>query len=319
MTDFWSSMSQFWDGSFWSGWVMTLIVINYGVILFLFLWAPRVSIPTLEDGTTGHVWANGAIREGLANLPKWWLILSTIGFISAFVYTVRYPAFGEHKGIHQWTSFEQMQEELAVTDAKKAPLLAAIKSTPVLALAQNPQAMQLGERLFDDNCAACHGYDAKGGVTVGAPDLVDNTWEFGGKVSDVVASITHGRSGVMPAWEGQLRYGQIKNVAHYVLSLSGAAHDTAAAAVGKRVFDKNCSVCHGVDGTGNQMLGAPDLADNIWKWGGSLDAIMATIEHGRQGHMPAWDKRLTPDEIHVLAAWVLSHDNTKEALAANGQ
>lgn len=319
MTDFWTAMSQFWDGSFWSGWVMVIAVINYGSILFLFLWAPWVKVPTIEDGTTGHVWANGAVREGLANVPKWWLILSSIAFLSAFFYLILYPGFGSHKGSLEWSSFEQMQQELSVTDARQAPLWDVIKSTPTLELGHNKEAMALGERLFDDNCAACHGYDAKGIATVGAPDLIDNTWEFGGKVSDVVASITHGRSGVMPAWESQLRYGQIKNVANYVLGLSGATHDTAAAAVGKRIFDKNCGVCHGADGTGNQMLGAPDLADNIWKWGGSLEAIMTTIEHGRQGHMPAWDQRLNADEIHVLAAWVLSHDNTKEALAANGK
>lgn len=317
MNEYLTALSKVWSGDFWSWWVMVLVVINYGTILFLFLWGPWVKIPTIEDGTTGHVWANGTLREGLKNLPKWWLLLSTAAFIAAFIYLVRYPGFGgAHEGSLKWTSWGQMHQQIAASTAKQAPLWERVQSQSVLALTKDPEAMRLGKRLFDDNCAACHGLDAKGVATIGAPNLTDNTWLFGGKVDDVVSSITNGRNGVMPAWEGQLRYGQIKNVANYVLSLSGASSDAAAAAAGKRVYDSTCAACHGADAKGNQMLGAPDLVDNIWKWGGSFDTVMTTIEKGRNGHMPAWQARLDPNEIHVLAAWVLSHGNTTEALAA---
>lgn len=319
MSDYLAALDVVWSSDFWSGWVMALVAINYSVILFLFLWAPWVKIPTVKDGTTGHVWSNGAIREGLKKLPRWWLIMSTAAFIGAFLYLVRYPGFGAHEGTLKWTSHQQMQEQIAETNAKMAPLWETIKSQPILELNQAPQAMQLGQRLFDDNCAACHGYDAKGNQVIGAPDLTDNTWLYGGKVKDVVHSITEGRHGVMPAWKNILHYGQIKNVAHYVLSLSGASHDSGAADVGKEVFDTSCIACHGADGTGNQQMGAANLADDVWKYGGSLKDIMATVEDGRQGHMPAWKDRLDKEEIRVLAAWVLSHDNTAEAVATGDE
>lgn len=317
MTDFWTTMSQHWNETFWSSWVMVIVVINYGTILFLFLWAPWVKIPTEEDGTTGHAWSDGEVREGLAKLPKWWLIISSGMFIFAFVYVVLYPSFGSHKGVKGWTSFEQMQEQLAVTDSQSHELWERIRTTSVLDLSKDEQAMRLGTRLFDDNCAACHGYDAKGNTIVGAPNLTDNTWQFGGKVSDVVHTITKGRVGSMPPWESALGYGKVKNVANYILGLSGASHDAGAAKVGKKVYDSTCVACHGADATGNQMLGAPNLTDNIWKWGGSHDEVIHTIAKGRNGHMPAWEGRLNKDEIHLLAAWVLSHDNTEEAIAAN--
>lgn len=319
MTDFWTTLDGLWNGSFWSGWVMAIVVINYGSILFLFLWAPWTSIPHEKDGTTGHAWADGAIREGLHKLPKWWLIISSITFVIAFVYLVLYPGFGSRSGAHGWTSFEQMQNGLAANKQEMQPLLTRIKDTPILELSKDTEAMHYGARLFDDNCAACHGYDAKGGVVVGAPDLVDNTWEYGGSVKQVLQTIKAGRNGVMPAWGSALGYGKVKNVANYVLSLSGAPHDAGAASVGKPIFGKYCSVCHGADGTGNQMLGAPDLADNVWKWGAGIDNVMHTIQYGRQGHMPSWSDRLNSSEIRVLAAWVLSHDNDKEAITAEAK
>ncbi len=316
MTDFWTVMSQYWPGEFWSTWAMVIITINYGSILFLFLWGPWVDIPTAEDGTTGHVWSHGNIRESLHKLPVWWLIISTIGFVVAFCYLILYPAYGSSKGILGWTAYEQMMDGLAEDHQKMKPMLDRIESTPILELAKDDQSMRYANRLFEDNCAACHSYDAQGNHVVGAPNLTDNTWQFGGSVKAVHHSIAAGRNGIMPAWSSALTYGEIKNVANYVLSLSGAPHETAAAHAGERVFKTNCVACHGADAEGNQLLGAVNLTDDVWKWGGSLEAVIHTIEHGRKGHMPTWSKRLNKTEIKVLAAWVLSHDNTKEAVAA---
>lgn len=317
MTDFWTAMSQHWSEATWSTWVIVIICINYGSILFLFLWAPWVKIPEAEDGTTGHVWSHGKIRENLHPLPLWWLIISSIGFISAAFYLVRYPAFGAYPGTAGWTSYQQMQEHLSKLDAQSADLWNRIENTSILDLDKDPNAMHLGQRLFDDNCAACHGYDAKGNKIIGAPNLTDNIWLYGGTTKKVVNSITHGRHGVMPAWSGTLRYGEIKNVASYVRGLSGLPHNVGAAKVGKPIFEKNCSVCHGADGEGKQLLGAANLTDDFWKYGGSMEHIMHTIEHGRKGHMPSWGDRLSDREIRVIAAWVFSHDNTKAALAAS--
>ena len=301
---------------FWAGWVMVLVVINYGTILLLFLWAPRVAIPTDPDGTTGHTWANGTIREGLNRLPRWWLTMSTAGFIASFIYLVLYPGFGNWKGILDWTSTQQMQGEIIDNKSKSQSLLEQIEAQSVLALGQNPQAMQLGKRLFEDNCAACHGYDAKGSHLLGAPNLTDNTWLYGGKTSDVIHSIAEGRNGMMPAWQAILGPKGVHGVAHYLLLLHDAEHDPIAAANGKIAFGQTCNRCHGNDGTGNQALGAPNLIDNDWLYGNNLEALTETIANGRNGHMPAWKERLTGPQIKVLAAWVLSHDNTAAALAA---
>ncbi|CBL46307.1 Cytochrome-cbb3 oxidase, subunit III [gamma proteobacterium HdN1] len=302
--------------NFWSGWVMALVVINYGVILLLFLWAPTADIPVEKDGTTGHSWANGTIREGLARLPKWWLVISTAGFIAAFIYLVRYPGFGSNAGTLDWTSNEQLDGEVAVHNQSMAALRNEIEQGSVLALGYNKESMQLGERLFEDNCAACHSYDAKGNHFVGAPNLTDNTWLYGGKVADIINSITNGRNGTMPAWQDALGAEKVSQVAQYVRSLSGLPSESALVAAGKEVFSTTCAACHGADGKGNHMLGAADLTDHDWLYGDSLEAVTATIAHGRSGHMPAWKTRLNDSQIKVLAAWVLNHGNSEEAVAA---
>ncbi len=303
---------------FWSGWIMALVVINYVTIFFLFLWAPKVQIPTEEDGTTGHSWAHGEIKEGLHPLPKWWLIMSTLSFIAAFIYLTQYPGFGSYKGSQNWTSYGQLQDEVAGQNARMTTLLDDIRSESVLALSKNPEAMQLGRRLFGDNCAACHGYDAKGNHVVGAPNLTDNTWLYGGKSTDVINSITNGRSGTMPSWSA-LGEESVNNAAHYVLSLSGLDQDAKAAAAGKEVFAGTCAACHGQDAKGNPMLGAPNLTDGDWLYGSSFETVHHSIDKGLQGVMPAWSSRLNQDQIKVLAAWVLSHDNTEQAVAAGEQ
>jgi len=299
--------------SFWSSWVMALIIINYVAILVLFLWAPRAKIPTKPDGTTGHAWANGTIREGMGRLPMWWLLLSTAAFVSAFIYLVRYPGFGSYEGTLQWTSEKQMQERQAATEEKLQGVWERIENTPVLELNEDEQAMRMAKRLFDDNCAACHGYDGKGMAAVGAPNLTDNVWQFGGSVDAVVKSITDGRKGNMPPLGNTLNYGQIKNVAHYVMSLAGRSHEAPSATAGEKVFKQHCFACHGMDGKGNQALGAPNLTDDVWKFGDSLTDVMTAVEKGRTGDMPAWKGRLEEREIKLLAGWVFSHDNTKEA------
>lgn len=301
---------------FWSGWIMTLVVINYVTILILFIWATRVNIPTDEDGTTGHSWANGTIREGLEKLPRWWLVMSTLGFIAAFVYLVLYPGFGNNAGIYGWTSTKQMHEQIVASNAKKAPLIEQVQTQSVLQLAKNEEALKVGLRLFEDNCAACHGYQAQGSQLLGAPKLTDNIWLYGGKVSDVIHTITYGRQGIMPAHNASLDKAKINNVANYVLSLSGLAHNESAAEKGQPIFAQTCAVCHSADATGNPMLGAPNLTDDDWLYGNSISSVTESITYGRHGVMPAWNDRLNENQIKLLAAWVLSHDNTEQAVAA---
>lgn len=287
----------------WSLWVMFLVVLNMGISLFLFLWGPRAKIPSQPDQTTGHAWAHGTIREGLRPLPRWWLLLSGSMFIGGIGYLVLYPGFGNHKGLLHWTSHGQLAKAVAANDAKLDPLLQRFDLYSVEQLAGDPEAQQMGQRLFDDNCAACHGRNAHGNQALGAPNLTDNDWLYGGSGKDITTSIHDGRGGVMPPW-ASLGEQTVKNLAQYVLSLSGEPHDAKMAAAAEPIFKDTCAACHGADGKGTQALGAPNLTDHIWLHGGSLADIEKTIHDGRQGHMPNWDKRLSDDDIHVLAAYV---------------
>lgn len=291
----------------WSLWVMFLVTLNMGITFLLYLWGPRVKIPTLPDGTSGHVWAHGVLREGVRKLPLWWVLFSGAMFISGFTYLVLYPGFGNHKGVLGWTSHGELAAAVAANDAKRAPLMERFRLYPVEQLANDPAALQMGKVLFEDNCSACHQRSATGNVPLGAPDLTDNDWLYGSSGSDIITSIHDGRSGVMPPW-ASLGDDNVKNLAQYVLSLSGSPHDAAMATAGQPLF-ATCAACHGADGKGNKALGAPNLTDQVWLHGGTVADIEKSIGEGRQGHMPAWSPRLSDDQIRVVAAYVyhLSH------------
>ena len=204
----------------WSLWVMFLVVLNMGITFFLYLWAPRAKIPTRADGTTGHVWAHGTILEGLKRLPTWWVVFSGAMFASAFVHLVLYPGFGNHKGTLNWTSHGQLAQEVAANQAKLEPLMERFRLYPVEKLAGDPQAVQMGKTLFEDNCEACHQRSGKGNILIGAPNLTDNDWLYGGAGKDITTSIHDGRQGHMPAWTSRLSDDQIHVIAAYVYKLS---------------------------------------------------------------------------------------------------
>ncbi|HET6555581.1 MAG TPA: cytochrome-c oxidase, cbb3-type subunit III [Dyella sp.] len=296
---------------FWSVWIMFLVVLNLGITLFLFLWAPRAKIPVQEDGTSGHVWAHGVLREGVRKLPLWWVLLSAAMFIVGFTYLALFPGFGAFKGVLGWTSHEELAEATAANEAKLGELMKRFSLYPIEQLSNDPAAQQLGDRLFQDNCAACHGRAAKGNVLLGAPDLSDSDWLYGGDGKDIYTSIHDGRSGVMPPW-ASLGEDNVKNLVQYVLSLSGAPHNEQQAQVAKPLF-ATCAACHGPDGKGNPALGAPNLTDNTWLHGGTAADIEHSIHDGRQGHMPAWSPRLTDDQIRVLASYVYHLSHTDHA------
>ena len=288
--------------TFWSVWVMTLVVFNLGVTLFLFIWGIGVRIPTLTDGTTGHVWAHGTIREGVNRLPLWWILMSVSMFIGGIGYLILYPGFGANEGRLGWTAHGELARDVAANNATLGQTLERFKLYTVEKLSTDPIALQVGQRLFEDDCAACHSRSGKGNVPVGAPDLTDNDWLYGGDGKTILTSIENGRGGVMPPWVS-LGEETVKNLTQYVLSLSGRPHDSAAAAAGKPMF-ATCAACHGADGTGNLALGAPNLTDDIWLHGGSLEQIETSIRDGRQGEMPAWKDRMSDERMRVVAAYV---------------
>lgn len=303
--------------AFWSMWVMVLVTFNLGFTLLLFLWGQRVRIPTLPDGTSGHVWAHGLLRERVQKLPLWWVVLSGSMFVATFGYLVLYPGFGNYRGTLRWTSHEQLARDTALNDALLAPEIQTFASKDVELLAVDAGALRIGQRLFVDDCSACHGREGRGNPLIGAPNLTDNDWLYGGDGKTILASILGGRGGVMPPWGPMLQDEGVDAVANYVLSLSGAPHDDAKATAGKARFAV-CMACHGPEGKGNPMIGAPNLTDTTWLYGGDLATVEKTIRDGRGGIMPSWRQRLSEGEAHAVAAWVysLSHPQTQRETAA---
>ena len=297
--------------SFWSFWIKFLVVLNLGIALLLFIWALRVSIPAQTDGTTGHVWAHGVLREGVRKLPLWWVLFSVGMFAWGFAYLTLYPGFGGFKGTLGWTSTDELSRDTAANEAKIEAMLQPMRSRTVDQLAIDSQVVAVGGRLYQDNCAACHGMEAHGNQLVGAPDLTDGDWLYGGDTETILATILEGRGGVMPGWDGVLGRDGVNEVAAYVLSLGGIKAPADWVAAGKSRFDTLCVNCHGVEGRGNRALGAPDLTDDRWLYGADFASVTKSIRHGRSGVMPPWRHRLTEDQARLIAAWVYakaSHD-----------
>lgn len=294
-------MSDF-TSEFWSWFV---IAISGGGIVWLFYLLKGNAKATGEQGVpTGHVWDENL--EELNNpLPRWWLIMFYITIVFAIGYLILYPGMGSFKGILGWSEVGEYENEVAAADAEFGPIFAQFEQTPIPELAANPAAMNAGERLFVNYCAVCHGSDARGAT--GFPNLRDNDWLYGGEPQNIEATIMNGRNGAMPAWEGPLGGEEgVNQVATYVMSLSGRDVDAQLAAAGKVKFDMFCVGCHMADGTGNQALGAPNLTDNIWLYGGSPRTIKEIIAKGRNGKMPAHSEFLGKAKSHILAAYVYS-------------
>jgi cytochrome c oxidase cbb3-type subunit 3 len=229
------------------------------------------------------------------------------------VYFVLYPSLGSFRGVLNWTQQEQYQQEMEAASEKYGPLFAELASRPIPELAQDEDARKTGRRLFVNHCATCHGSDARG--SRGFPNLADNDWLYGGDPQTIKSSILDGRPQAdkgqagMPPMGGAVGNEEgAEQVAHYVLSLSGAPHDEAKAEAGEAKFAA-CAGCHGMDGKGNPVLGAPNLTDDTWLYGRSVGVIKQTIMEGRKGVMPAHREFLGEDKVHVLASYVYSLSN----------
>ncbi|HKB54458.1 MAG TPA: cytochrome-c oxidase, cbb3-type subunit III [Ramlibacter sp.] len=298
-------MSDFTSG-FWSVYVAGLSIVGIvGCLLLLWITA-RKKVTPQADNTTGHVW-DGDLREMNNPMPRWWMWLFVFTIIFGFLYLAAYPGLGSYQGQLGWSTRGEYDAEIAQANKELAPLYAQFTAKKVEDLAGDANAMAIGERLFMNNCAQCHGSDARGGK--GFPNLTDNDWLYGGTPERIKETITQGRRGQMPVMAGAVGSPEdVKNVANYVLSLSNSPHDSVRAQLGKEKFTV-CAACHGMDGKGNQMIGAPNLTDDIWLHGWGEQAVMNMVNNGKINEMPAQKDKLTPAQIHVLTAfvWGLSH------------
>lgn len=294
--------------TFWSIWISVIVL---GTVLgcwWLILATRKGQVSSTEtERTTGHSF--DGIEEYDNPLPKWWFYLYVSTCVFSLGYLALYPGLGNFEGLLGWTSHNQWEAEVAEADEKYGEIYAQYGNTPIPELASNEDALKIGQRLFANNCAVCHGSAARG--QVGFPNLTDGDWLHGGTPDAILATIANGRmanmppKGVMPNMTSE----QVDQVVNYVLSFSGREKDAAAAEAGKAVFAQGCAACHGADAKGNIAVGAPNLTDNTWLYGSTYNWIKETVTHGRQNQMPAQSGRLSKDQIQILAAYVYSLSN----------
>ena len=304
-------MSDF-NANFWHLYVAGITLVGILACLILLWFSGKAKAMTANDNTTGHVW-DGDLREMNNPLPRWWVGLFIITIIFSLVYLAFYPGLGNLPGKFGWSSAGQYDAEVAKATAQEAPLYARFQGMPPEQVSRDAQAMAIGDRLFMNNCAQCHGSDARG--SKGFPNLTDADWLHGGSPEKIKETLVQGRNGVMPPMAAAVGSPEdVRNVAHYVLSLSGSPHDSLRASLGKSKFGA-CAACHGMDGKGNQSLGAPNLTDDIWLHGWGENAIVAMINNGKNNQMPAQGHKLTEGQIHVLTGYVWGLSNVKSGAA----
>lgn len=293
--------------SAWSWYITVLSLANILACVWLIRWTAkkRPGEGSASD-TTGHEW--DGLKEYNNPMPRWWLGLFYITIVFSLGYLLLYPGLGNFKGLLGWTQEGAYEAEVQAVERDVAPLFARYAATPIPELAQDPAAMATGRRLFVSNCAVCHGADGHG--SRGFPNLTDAVWHWGSTPEQIEQTITHGRMAMMMAWGAALGEDGVKAVATYVRSLGGDAGEPALIAAGKEKYQTFCIACHGPEGKGNPMLGAPDLTDDYWLYGSSEQIIQTSIRDGRQGVMPAQKDLLSAERIHVLTAYVysLSHE-----------
>ncbi|MFT5706447.1 MAG: cytochrome c oxidase cbb3-type subunit 3 [Oceanospirillaceae bacterium] len=294
---------------FWSAWIsiITLAVI-FGCAALLYSVRKGEKFKDATEETTGHEF--DGIGELDNPLPSWWLQLFMGTIIFSLGYLIAYPGLGNFKGVLGWTSTNQWEEEVQYANDTYAPVFAKYAALPAeeLLKEENRAGLLMGQRMFANNCTVCHGTAATGAY--GFPNLTDNDWLYGGSIDTIKTTIINGRVGSMPAWGSVLGESGVRDMTSYVLSLAGTENiDADAIARAKPKFQALCIACHGSEGKGTQALGAPNLTDNTWLYGGSYEKVAHTIRTGRSGVMPSHKDLLSEDKINLISGYVYSLSN----------
>jgi cytochrome c oxidase cbb3-type subunit III len=295
-------MSAFWH------WFVIIGTLGFTAwVIWLLISTQLARVPSMknEEGeeTTGHVWDED-ITELNKPMPRWWLWLFYGTIIWTLIYLVLYPGLGNFQGVLGWSSEGQYREERAQAAADFEERFGELLNRPLEELVEHPDALRIGSNIYAHNCSTCHGSDARGAP--GYPNLTDGHWIWGGAPDQVFASIYDGRHAIMPPFGDVLGEQGVTRTAVYVQQLAGQSVDSTMAAAGRRHYEQQCAACHGIDGTGNIFLGAPDLTAGKYIYGSSLDALRQTIRDGREGIMPAQNRLLGEGRSRLVAAYVLS-------------
>ena len=306
-------MSDFFNNG-WSNYIALVSLVGIVWCVWLLFSQRKAKVVHTADGAvadTGHVW-DGDLRELNNPLPRWWMWMFLLSCIFGLVYLVLFPGLGSFPGVVGYSTDGALMSSMTEANDELKPVYAKYVKMDIEQVAADPKAREMGQRLFLNSCAQCHGSDAGGAK--GFPNLTDGDWLYGGSPENIKTTLINGRMGVMPPFP-QLDSNQIVDVANYVRSLSGLPADDSKVARGAEVFKANCVACHGADGKGNIALGAPNLTDKTWLYGGSEATIVETVTKGRMAMMPAQDKVLSPEKIHLLTAYVWGLSNNKTAAA----
>lgn len=304
----------------WSWYVIGLVAFNIVGCIALLWWTSRPRPPGSSPEDTSHVW-DGDITEYNKPLPKWWINMFYLTIVYSVGYLFWYGGWGGYDSMSGWSSADELKRTQSVENAKLEAAFAPYAGRPIDALAQDPVAVRLGQSIFSNTCATCHGSTAQGAP--GFPNLRDDIWHWGGGADDILTTVREGREGVMPPW-GTVLTGMggdtaIVAMTAYVRSLSNPAQaNDYFAAQGERMYQNLCVACHAVDGKGNAALGAPDLTDAYWLYGGSNAQIAESIANGRHGVMPAHGALLGETRARLVSAfvWSLSNPSAPAAGAA---
>jgi cytochrome c oxidase cbb3-type subunit 3 len=302
-------MSDFLSAG-WSTYIALVTTVGIIWCIWLLFSQLKVKVKLNPDGKvadTGHVWDED-LRELNNPLPRWWMWMFLISCIFSLGYLALYPGLGAYPGILGYSTDSALMSSMTTANDELKPVYAKYMKMDIEQVGVDPKAREIGQRLFLNSCAQCHGSDAGG--SKGFPNLTDHDWLYGGSPENIKTTITNGRAGVMPPIP-QLDGKKIADVANYVRSLSGLPVDEMKKVRGEEVFKSSCVACHGADAKGNIALGAPNLNDKTWLYGSSEATIIETVTKGRMAMMPAQDKVLSPEKIQLLTAyvWDLSNNN----------
>jgi cytochrome c oxidase cbb3-type subunit 3 len=289
---------------FWNWFAIIVTIVSILACWWLLHWTKGISDRTEDEvDDTGHTWDHD-IRELNNPLPRWWLHSFNITIIFSLVYLVLFPGLGNLAGTLGWTQDQRYQDQMAAAEAAQAEVFARYSDMTPQQLINDSEAMGTGRRLFGQNCAMCHGSDARGAY--GFPNLTDPEWQWGGGHENILASINNGRQAVMPPWADALGEDGVNEVTEYVMQLSGHEVSETLASAGAQKYAMFCVACHGPEGKGNPALGAPDLTNDIWLYRGTREAVVEALENGRNGNMPKFGDQLSEDRRRILAAYVMS-------------
>ena len=281
---------------FWSGWIIVLTLVSLAALLWLAI-SVYFSADADKHPEVEPVWDND-LREGRNAPPMWWFWFLLATMVFSLVYLMLFPGLGSYAGLLNWSQGSRVSESTENFDQNFAEVRAEIAATGLAELQSDPELMETAERIYQRECSACHGPEARGQASM-FPNLMDIDWQWGSSPEQIEQSIRGGRVAGMLAWQAILGDEVVGQIADYVSMID---ENDATSHAGKAAYDQNCSACHGLEGEGNVLLGAPNIADDIWLYGGDINTLKASISAGRNGVMPAFGKRLDETQIKLLVA-----------------